>query len=54
MGTSSEGLAAQLFYEYVIRGKEDLNILREYIDNNPAHWLSDENYLENCFATGRV
>jgi REP element-mobilizing transposase RayT len=26
------------YYEHVIRGEEDLNILREYIDNNPASW----------------
>jgi hypothetical protein len=32
-------------YEHVIRGEEDLNILREYIDNNPASWQLDANYL---------
>jgi hypothetical protein len=42
------------YNEHVIRGEEDLNLLREYINKNPAGWLLDENYLENGFAKGRV
>ncbi len=41
------------YYEHVIRGEEDLKILREYIDNNPAKWQLDENNLENGIAKGR-
>jgi REP element-mobilizing transposase RayT len=34
------------YYEHIIRGEDDLNSLREYIDNNPVNWQLDENYPE--------
>jgi hypothetical protein len=36
------------------RSEEDLIILREYIDNNPAIWLLGENYLDSGIAKGQV
>jgi REP element-mobilizing transposase RayT len=53
-GTPGNQIWQRNYYEHVIRGEEDLNILREYIDNNPAKWQLDENYLENDIAKGRV
>jgi len=35
------------YYEHVIRDDDDLNRIREYVENNPARWLEDENYPEN-------
>lgn len=29
------------YYEHVIRDEADLNRIREYITNNPAHWAED-------------
>ncbi len=31
------------YYEHVVRDKDDLNRLREYISQNPEHWEDDEN-----------
>ena len=42
------------YYEHVILGEENLNILRKYIDNNPGKWQLDGNYLESGIAKGRV
>ena len=33
------------YYERVIRDENELNRVREYIANNPANWLTDENNL---------
>ena len=30
------------YYDHVIRNDDDLNRIREYIENNPANWLQDE------------
>ena len=35
------------FYEHVIRDEGDLNRIREYIQNNPATWDTDENNLKH-------
>ncbi len=32
------------YYEHVIRDEDDLNRIREYIQNNPFRWLEDEYY----------
>jgi len=32
------------YYDHVIRDDDDLNRIREYIDNNPANWQQDELY----------
>ena len=33
------------YHERIIRGENELNHIREYIANNPANWLTDENNL---------
>jgi REP element-mobilizing transposase RayT len=35
------------YYEHVIRNEDDLNEIRQYIENNSAKWLEDENHPEN-------
>ena len=35
------------FYEHVIRNEDNLNEIRQYIENNPTKWLEDENHPEN-------
>jgi REP element-mobilizing transposase RayT len=30
------------YYEHIIRNKEDLNRIREYIANNPSQWKDDD------------
>ena len=32
------------YYEHVVRDEDDLNRIREYIQNNPIGWLEDEYY----------
>ena len=43
------GIGSMIIHN-MCRGDEDLNILREYIDNNPVKWQLDGNYLENGIA----
>jgi putative transposase len=33
------------FYEHIVRDDKDLNIIRDYIANNPIQWASDEDNL---------
>jgi REP element-mobilizing transposase RayT len=35
------------YYEHVVRDEEDLNRIREYIQDNPRRWIEDENNPEN-------
>ncbi len=35
------------YYEHVIRGKNDLNRIREYISNNLAKWEEDKYYIKD-------
>lgn len=35
------------YYEHIIRDEEDLRVIREYMDNNPAEWIEDEYYIDN-------
>jgi putative transposase len=35
------------YYEHVVRDEEDLNRIREYIQDNPRRWTEDENNPEN-------
>jgi len=35
------------YYEHVVRDEEDLNRIREYIQDNPRRWIEDENNSEN-------
>jgi len=32
------------YYEHVVRDEDDLNRIRQYIEDNPATWLEDEYY----------
>jgi REP element-mobilizing transposase RayT len=34
-----------LFYDHIIRDEDDLLMIREYIQNNPAKWEEDEEYI---------
>ena len=40
------------FYDHVIRNKQSLNAIREYISNNPLKWDDDENNIKNNRLTG--
>jgi putative transposase len=33
------------YYERVIRSEPELNIIREYIANNPSNWREDDNFM---------
>jgi len=35
------------YYEHIIRSKNDLNRIREYIVNNPAKWTGDQYYMND-------
>jgi len=32
------------YYEHIIRGDKELNGFREYINNNPMNWQTDDEY----------
>ena len=38
------------YYDHIIRNEKSLQEIREYIMNNPATWVDDENNIENCKA----
>ena len=33
------------YYEHIIRNDDDLDRIRQYIVNNPAHWTEDRLYM---------
>ena len=33
------------YYDHIVRGEDDLNRIRNYIQNNPLNWYRDRNYL---------
>jgi hypothetical protein len=35
------------YYDHIVRNEADLDRIRDYIANNPAHWALDENNLPN-------
>ena len=41
-GTPGEMLWQRNYYERVIRNDRELNVIREYIEGNPAKWETDE------------
>jgi putative transposase len=43
-GPTKEPFWQRNYYEHVIRDEDDLNRIREYIQNNPIRWLEDEYY----------
>ncbi len=34
------------YYERIVRNERELNAVRRYIHNNPAHWLNDTENVE--------
>lgn len=34
------------YYEHIVRSENELNRIRQYIIDNPANWMVDENYHE--------
>ena len=40
-GTAEEFAWQRNYYERVIRNERELNAIRQYIQNNPAHWAED-------------
>lgn len=45
-GSSTGSLWQRNYYEHVVRDEEDLNRIRQYIQDNPRRWLEDENNPE--------
>ena len=41
-GSPGEMLWQRNYYERVIRNDRELNLIREYIEGNPAKWETDE------------
>jgi len=46
----SDKLWQRNYWEHIIRNEDDLNLIREYIHNNPAQWELDELYTETQTA----
>ena len=46
-GTPGAPIWQRNYYEHVIRNEDDLDDIRQYIGNNPARWLEDENHPTN-------
>jgi len=42
--TSIYGVWQRNYWEHIVRGEEELNGIREYIQNNPAQWINDKLY----------
>ena len=42
--TAKEPIWQRNYYEHVIRDEDDLNRIRQYIEDNPARWMEDEYY----------
>jgi REP element-mobilizing transposase RayT len=45
--TSGTPVWQRNYYEHVIRNEIELEEIREYIENNRAKWLEDENHPAN-------
>lgn len=43
-GTPAVTLWQRDYYEHVVRGPEELTRIRQYIEDNPARWLEDDEY----------
>jgi REP element-mobilizing transposase RayT len=43
-GRSRKTMATQFYYEHIVRDDDEMNRIRQYIANNPAHWPDDENH----------
>lgn len=41
--TPGSGVWQRNYYEHVIRGEDNLNRIRQYILDNPARWVDDDN-----------
>ncbi len=40
-GTPGKSIWQRNYYEHVIRSEKELNLIREYIENNPFRWQTD-------------
>jgi putative transposase len=49
-GSSPGSFWQRNYYEHLVRDEEDLNRIREYIQDNPRRWQEDENNPENLSA----
>ena len=43
--SSGTSMRQSCFYDHIIRDEDDLLMIREYIQNNPAKWEEDEEYI---------
>lgn len=49
--TPGEPVWQRNYYEHIIRSEDALNQIRQYVQNNPANWLSDENHPGSLCST---
>ena len=47
LGSSERPFWQRKYYEHVIRDEDELNIVRQYICDNPRNWLDDPDNLSN-------
>ena len=40
-----EGIWQKSFYDHIVRDENDLQRIRQYIENNPAHWAEDRCFI---------
>lgn len=52
-GTSGETIWQRNYYDHIIRNEAILERLRTYIQENPAHWLEDEEHHSQLVTTSR-
>lgn len=53
-GTPGMPVWQRNYYEHVIRNDEELNLIRQYIENNPLRWKEDKNHPERIELKERV
>jgi hypothetical protein len=44
MGLTAPQLWQERYHDHIIRDEKSLNILREYVLNNPSRWEADQFY----------
>lgn len=52
--TPGESLWQRNYWEHVIRNQQELDMIREYIQNNPIRWLQDKLYVVGQNRQGAV
>ncbi len=50
-GTPGTQVWQRNYYEHIVRNDEELERIREYIRNNPAHWEDDDYYIGEARGT---